>query len=453
MTTSRRSVLVVVGGFPPAVKAGGPVKSVAGLTERLDREFAFRVITSARDLGERGTLDGIVPNRWVRVGRATVLYQAPGLRTLCHMARVLARRDYEVLYLNSFFSRRFSMFPLLLWVLCVVPRHIQLILAPRGEFSDGALSFKKRRKRLYIGVIRMLRIPRSKTLIWQASTPLEADDLARALGVDSGTSVAGVLTHSTAGTIGRGRSTGATAQVIHALDMASTQQSHRPRTHLAPPASGIADSTDVPPHTRRRQPKRSGELDLVFVSRISRMKNLLGVVKALERVSSRVRFWIYGPIEDKKYWRECQKEMQLLPPEISAVYCGLVSNDEAMAAFGGSHLFALPTYGENFGHVIHEALSAGCPVVVGRDTPWREVESAGAGWVVEPEDSTKLATAIQRCAVMDNEAWSRLETSAIRFVAQAARDDRALQQNLHLFRLASDLAAARRLHRRASGRK
>ena len=43
-------------------------------------------------------------------------------------------------------------------------------------------------------------------------------------------------------------------------------------------------------------------------------------------------------------------------------------------------LFFFPAHGENYGHVIAEAMAAGCPVLISDQTAWRNLEEKGAGW-------------------------------------------------------------------------
>ena len=110
-------------------------------------------------------------------------------------------------------------------------------------------------------------------------------------------------------------------------------------------------------------------------------------VLALVRVP--VRFSIYGPQEEPAYWAECQRLIAALPTFVEAVYCGSIQHKDVLSIFAKQDLFFFPTRGENFGHVIAEALAVGCPCVVTDETPWTPILEKGAGHVIrETEEIT-----------------------------------------------------------------
>ena len=128
-----------------------------------------------------------------------------------------------------------------------------------------------------------------------------------------------------------------------------------------------------------RARKRTGQLRPVFLSRISPMKNLLFALKVLQGVSGDVCFDIYGPVEDLAYWKQSEEIIETLPPTVKVRYMGMVNHEEVWDVFAQHDLLFLPTFGENFCHVIREALSAGCPVLISDQTPWRSFAGMWCG--------------------------------------------------------------------------
>src|SRR5690349_17506499 len=63
-TGPRPVVLVPCDYYLPGYKAGGPIRTVSALVERLSDEFQFAVVTRDRDLDESAPLSGIEPNVW-----------------------------------------------------------------------------------------------------------------------------------------------------------------------------------------------------------------------------------------------------------------------------------------------------------------------------------------------------------------------------------------------------
>ena len=315
------------------------------------------------------------------------------------VAELIGSTPHDVIYLNSFFDRFFTQKVLINRWLGRGGRQ-GVILAPRGEFSDGALNLKRYRKRAYIFVTGLLKL--YADIVWQASSTLEAADLERSLSIGLLEGLRGRL--SIAG------------QLVVAPDLVAANR-----------ASG-------PDGTKRLRRPPSRPLRVCFLSRISPMKNLDFALRILSQVKIPVRFSIIGPIEDRAYWRTCQELISILPSHVEVVNVGPVEPDQVPAALAGHDLFLLPTRGENYGHVIHEALRAGLPLLISLLTlpgvTWRVRVSDGELPLSEPAAYVRR---IEEVARWSQEDIDRVAQNAASLSVEVADNSDALQANYHLF--------------------
>ena len=365
----RPVVLISTACYLPGYKAGGPVRSIVNLVEQLGDEFDFRIVTADRDLNDCVPYEGLTANTWVQLAGASVFYRSPGAAGWRAAFDSLSNIHLDLVYLNSLFSPGATLRPLVqrrLGRLASVP----VLLAPRGELSSGALGMKTAKKRGFLALAKVTRLYRNVT--YQASSDHEAADIRRMLGNVS-------------------------------IYVASN----------LPGRSASVEDVSVSPN--------SGEpLHAVFLSRISPMKNLLGAIETLARVKIPVTFDIYGVIEDQAYWARCQAAIAALPPHVQARYQRPLRPDEVIEVLARHDFFFLPTLGENYGHVIREALSAGLPALISDRTPWRGLaaESAGADLPLETPDA--FVAWIEQFA-----ALAPSERAAMRRAARVRGDDPA----------------------------
>tara|TARA_R110002073_G_scaffold25832_3_gene85303 strand:- start:36733 stop:37800 length:1068 start_codon:yes stop_codon:yes gene_type:complete len=350
---------------------------IAGLSS----DFDFKVVTRDRDLGDLKPYHCAQAEAWQRVGQAEVLYVSPVRATLFGMMKILRNVEFDVLYLNSFFDTVFTTRVLLACFFVGVKRNI-IVLAPRGEFSEGAMGLKRTRKTLYTAVCKWL----YRDIVYHASSPLEADDIHAVLDVPYD-------------------------RIRVAMDLAGS----------------LGASVDA------EIGAEGDPLRVIFLSRISPMKNLDFALRVLRDVKARVCFDIYGPREDLEYWRECERFMSLLPDNIAANYCGEVLPDQVAQTFARYELFLFPTKGENYGHVIAESLASGTPVLLSDQTPWSGLEADGLGWnfpLARPKD---FASAIERFTqtpvAIRHERRERIRESA----KSRLFDERVIDDNRRLF--------------------
>jgi glycosyltransferase involved in cell wall biosynthesis len=396
-------ILALISHYIPAFKAGGPLRSLEHLVEQLGDPFTFRIVTADRDWGDPDAFSAVVRDQWVVVGNGAAIYLAPAQLGPAGVRRVMASTPHDVLYLNSLFHPRLTLVPLLLRRLGLVPRRA-LVIAPRGELHPGALrtggwgallpralarrlaSPRQLKKLAYIRMGRALGLFRDAT--WQASNSSEADEIRALLGRHS--------------------------RVVVAPDLAA-----RPREAQPP----------------RRRAKQPGVLRVIYLSRIDAKKNLGLALRLLARVRGEVEFDIHGPVTDERYWAECQEEIARLPRHVRVRYHGPVEHARVTELFAAHDLFLFPTNGENFGHVVLEALGAGCPVLVSDCTPWRQLEAQGVGWDLPLEDEAAMVAVLQRCVDMGASELTALSERAVAYGARVSADDRPVRFNRQLFSL------------------
>ena len=93
------------------------------------------------------------------------------------------------------------------------------------------------------------------------------------------------------------------------------------------------------------------------------------------------------------YRKDVEKMVRELGVQDSVVITGEVQGEMKDALLAKADVFVLPSYSENFGIVVAEAMAWGRPVIASTGTPWKGVADVGAGWWVAPEEDT-LAKAL-----------------------------------------------------------
>lgn len=380
----RPVILTFLRHYLPGYKHGGPVRTIANMAEALGDAFDIRIVTSDRDADDAEPYPGMSGGgeRWIGVGKARVLYLPPDAKSLRRIARVLNATPHDVLYLNSFFDPDFTLKPLLARRLGLAPA-TRCVIAPRGEFSRGALRLKAAKKRAFLFAARAVGLYRD--LEWHASSEYEEADIRRVIG-----------------------------DVARRIGIASDLPEMTPRPSSVP------------------RPRAPGEpLRICFLSRISPMKNLDYAIAVLARVKAPVVFTIHGPRGDAAYWNRCAAAIATLPDHVTVIEAGPVEPARVVKVLSGHDLFFLPTRGENYGHVIAEALAAGLRLLISDRTPWRGLEAAGVGHDLSLDDPDAFVRAIEAeaAAIDRSETPGRIAT----YLADALRIEEAVAANRALF--------------------
>ncbi len=355
-------VVILIRHYIPAYRFGGPIRSVAGIANRLSSEIEFNVYCLNSDAGESKPLSGVVSNAWSKRVDATVYYASSRISFLRELLKECRQNRRPFLYLNSFFDPAFSFVPLLLIKFGLI-RCNGVILAPRGEFGKAALAKSAWRKRVYMWVCRHLKL--TSKVLFQATSSVEE------------------------------------SLIVEELRLQTS------RVFLMPNCAPVPDRQSVSCR------KSANPLRICLVGRVVPIKNILYAIEITKRVRVPVELKIFGPIEDGAYWAKCSNAMLDLPANASVSYRGSVAPELLKEAFSGCDLFFLPTMGENYGHAIVEALSCGLPALISDQTPWTDLDESGAGWAIRLEDEAGFVDVINKFASLSFEARRAMSEAAI----------------------------------------
>jgi glycosyltransferase involved in cell wall biosynthesis len=353
-------VLHVVPSFWPAVRYGGPVRTVLELCVHLRRSGVdVRVATTDAD----GDADLAVPtDTWVDVQGVPVRYFRRRPRTRftisAELAHYLAAHagGFDVLHITSLFS-----FPSLVAARVAAWKRVPYIVSPRGSLMPAARRFRRWKKFPYWWSVERRNVSRASAI--------HATSLAEAAAVRAAVPRAAIL--------------------------------------LAPNGVALpAENDQVRLHPRR----------ILFLGRIHPLKGfdlLLPAVSRLAQTMPDVELVIAGPDEDN--YRPAAEELlrrQVPPPRVT--WIGPVEDVRKAELLGSAAVLVLPSKTENFGQVVVEALAVGTPVIASDQTPWEALEQAGAGrWL--PRDAEVWARALRE--ILTDEPLRQRMSSAARRLA------------------------------------
>lgn len=360
-----KKILIMIDWYEPGYKAGGPIRSCVNFAEQMKDDYQLFVFTGDRDWGDHQPYKNVTTGQWLDKNGIRVFYAKPGQLSFSGIQKMICDTQPDFIYLNNLYSKKFTLYPLLLKKMRRISARV--ILAPRGMLKSSALAMKATKKKIFLSIFKALGIHR--LVSWQATDKQEAEDiLKRFPGVE---------------------------------------------LHLAPnfpPLRGGLPAT---------LNKDKGRLRMVYVGRIHPIKNLRFLLDLLPPIEGDLELDIIGMIEDENYWMNCRKQITDLGKKFQINFLGELEPESLMPVLHRSHIFALPTRGENFGHAIYEALAAGKPVLISDQSPWRNLEPARAGWDISLDNRKGFERAIQTAVQWDQSNYDQWSLGAWSFAQQS----------------------------------
>lgn len=372
-------VLVFIDWYLPGYKAGGPVRSLANLVDHLRDRIDFHIVTRNTEYTETTPYAGVTPDSWtVLPGGEKVWYASPAGTSRKAWQRLLKEQQWDAVYVNGLYSWWYNILPL--WL--SRNRNTRRIVAVRGMLASGAMQHGALKKLLFLSFARMMDL--YKGVRFQATNEEEAKDIRLH-----------IVKH-------------AEVRVVPNLPR---------KTEMQP----VAITKEV------------GTVKLVSVARIAVEKNTLLAIESLRNVKGSVQFNLYGPVYDEAYWAKCKAAIAALPANVRVEWKGTAMPETVPGILAEHHALFMPSAGENFGHTMLEALSAGRPLLISDRTPWRNLEQQYAGWDLPLDRPEGFTQAVERLCAMDQAEYDRWVQGAMARAQVYLADATPVMASLGLF--------------------
>ncbi|MEZ4936291.1 MAG: glycosyltransferase [Crocinitomicaceae bacterium] len=376
----KKKIMVFIDWYVPGFKAGGPIRSVFNIVCALKEDYNFFILTSAYDLGDTEPYKEIELNRWMDEDGVLIKYLDKD-----HIKNAVIKHNVDeinpdMLYVNGIFSRYFSILPIRIGK----AKKIKTIVAPRGMFGEGALDVKRFKKNLFLKYTSLTNM--FEDVIWHASSPFEAKDI-----------------QSKVAKINR---------IVIAGNIPSVQKSS---------------------YSKLSKLKTYDQIKLVFVGRLNKIKNIDKVIEWVCHVQygKKIILDIYGGGDDIEFTKYLQN-ISTSNNHLEINFKGFIPPDQVNKILPKYHYFISLSSNENFGHSIAESLSNAVPVIISKNTPWRNLQDKGIGWDIEIEKELFLNT-LQDAIGIDPIAYNKMAENAYNFFNQEILNQSLLESNKSLF--------------------
>lgn len=369
-------IFILIPWFQPAYKAGGPIQSIANMVKQVGGEgLEFCIFCRNKDLD--GAVLAVPPDQWVQYVKGTNIWYSSKDNILPLLREEIKKQQPGFLFLVGLYDWNFNIRPL------IACKHNNKIISVRGMLHPGALSVKPLKKKIYLGLWKLLGW--HKRVLFHVNDNKEKEYVEQIFG--KGTRIS------------------------------------------------VADNLPLILPILKLPAKIPGTLQLLSIALISPMKNHFLVLEALRAIAKNhkapyelhITYNIYGPVKDEKYWERCTKLIRELPENIVVKYLGPLLPTALEETLEQGQVFILPSKSENFGHSIIEALSAGRPVITSNNTPWVNLQQEHAGINVDTAHAEEMEAAICFFVNMDApelEIWSK----AAHTYAQKSVDRKAIRE-------------------------
>jgi glycosyltransferase involved in cell wall biosynthesis len=163
---------------------------------------------------------------------------------------------------------------------------------------------------------------------------------------------------------------------IHAT--AQMEADHIKELGFSNPISIIPNGIDL--SAVKKGKEQYGSKKMVFLSRIHPKKGIELLLKAWRKTDTKDWMLEIAGNGEAAYIETLTQSVEDLE---NVRFVGTKYEESKWDFLRSADVMVLPTYSENFGIVVAEALAVGVPVITTKGTPWKDLETYQCGWWIE----------------------------------------------------------------------
>ena len=174
---------------------------------------------------------------------------------------------------------------------------------------------------------------------------------------------------------------------------------------------------------------------ILFLSRIHEKKGLNFLIEAtaiLKKKLSGYKIVIAGE-GDSSYIEKLKQMVSQTDVQEIISFAGGVYGEEKWNLFREADVFVLPTFSENFGIAVAEALASGTPVITTIGTPWTDLVESDCGWYTEI-GTLPTVNALKEFLELDEKALERMGRNGRRLVEDKYSTQFMADEMMELYR-------------------
>ena len=196
----------------------------------------------------------------------------------------------------------------------------------------------------------------------------------------------------------------AIADMLHAT--AESEKEHILKLGWNDRITIVPNGIDVDSIQMKKSWLKTGKI--LFLSRVHPQKGVNYLIEAVAKLGGNYQCLIAGEGETV-YIDELKALAERLGVADRVQFLGGVYGDRKWELFREADVSVLPTYSENFGIVVGEALACGTPVITTKGAPWQDLEEHHCGWWTEvgTEPTLDALRAFADCTVEELEQMGR----------------------------------------------